>query len=78
MKTAVMMLCSLLTLPSFQTDLNLDRSKFEKRRDGHIEAIVSYVNEEDGLLIEVNEEIGAVMGFYYYPTKEDKDLRCMK
>jgi len=60
------------------TDLNLDGSKFEKRHNGHIEAIVSYVNEEDGLIIEVNEDIGSVMGFYYYPARVDKNLRCTK
>ena len=59
------------------TDLNLDGSKFKKRHDGHIAAIVSYVNE-DGLLIEVNEDTSDVMGFYYYPAREDKDLRCTK
>jgi hypothetical protein len=60
------------------TDLNLDGTRFKKRHDGHIEQIVSYVNEEDGLLIEVNEDIGIVMGFCYYPVREDKDLRCTK
>ena len=60
------------------TDLNLDGSKFEKRHIGHIAAIVTYINEETGLLIEVNEDIDAVGGFYYYPAKEDEHLRCTR
>ena len=60
------------------TDLNLDAAKFTKRHDGHIAQIVSYVNEEDGLIIEINEDLGDVMGFYYYPIREDQHLRCTK
>jgi hypothetical protein len=60
------------------SDLKLDGSKFEKRQDGHIKALVQYVNDEDGLLIEVDEDIGAVMGFYYRAASKDKHLRCPK
>ena len=57
-------------------DLNLDRNKFEKKPGGHIAAIVWYVNDEDGLVIEVDEDIGQVMGFYYWPQRKDNHLRC--
>ncbi|MFY9570065.1 MAG: hypothetical protein WAV20_01525 [Blastocatellia bacterium] len=58
------------------SDLQIDESKFKKRHDGHIERIVSYVNEEEGLIIEVDEDSGLVMGFDYAPSAKDKHLRC--
>ena|ERR1044071_4798677 len=56
--------------------LKLDENKFKKTRNGHIAAIVSYINEEDGLSIEVDEESDAVRGYYYGPTRKEKHLRC--
>lgn len=58
------------------SDLKIDRRKFEKRHAGHIESIVSYVNDEDGVIIEVDDERGIVMGFYYVPSAKDAHLRC--
>ena len=58
------------------SDLEIDKTKFEKRYDGHIERIVSYVNDEEGLVIQVDEVSCLVMGFYYIPAAADKELRC--
>lgn len=58
------------------SDLNMDMSKFKKRHDGHIESFVSYVNDEDGLIIEVDEDRDSVNGLYYVPAKKDKIFRC--
>ena len=58
--------------------LKLDKKKFKRTQDGHIEAIVSYVNEEDGLSIEVNEETETVMGYYYGTSSEERHLRCAR
>lgn len=58
------------------SDLHIDMSRFSKRHDGHLESIVSYVNDEEGLIIEVDEDTDSVNGFYYVPAKKDKLLRC--
>lgn len=60
------------------SDLNIDKTKFSERHEGHIEHIVSYVNDDDGLIIEVNSERDMVMGFYYIPAARDQHLRCGK
>ena len=58
------------------SDLRIDKTKFSERHDGHIDDIVSYVNNDDGLIIEVNAERDIVMGYYYVPAAKDKHLRC--
>jgi hypothetical protein len=56
--------------------LTIDKAKFTRRETEHIKQLVSYVNEEEGLFIEVYEEMDEVMGFYYVPAAKDKSLRC--
>ncbi len=56
------------------SDLSIDESKFEKRPGGHIEDLIYYVNEEEGLTLLVSE--GIVQTFLYGPTAKDKHLRC--
>jgi hypothetical protein len=58
------------------SDLQIDESKFKKRYSGHLESMVSYVNDDEGLIIEVDEDNGLVMGFDYVPAAEDRHLRC--
>ena len=60
------------------SDLDVDKTKFTEKNEGHIENIVSYVNDVDGLIIEVNREMDMVMGFYYVPAAKDQHLRCRK
>lgn len=55
-------------------ELTIDISKSTKREDGHVEGVVDYVNETDGLLIEVNQ--GMVRAFTYFPAARDEHLRC--
>ena len=57
-------------------DLQIDERKFQKKHEGHIERLVSYVNEEEGLIISVDEDSGLVMGLSYGPTQQDNHLRC--
>ena len=61
--------------PKF-SELRIDKTKFSERHDGHIADIVSYVNNDDGLIIEVNVERDIVMGYYYVPATKDQHLRC--
>lgn len=56
--------------------LGIDLSRFQRRQDGHIASVVSYVNDEDGLIIEVDEDRDIVKGFYYRPSAKDSGLRC--
>ena len=63
--------------PKF-SDLSIDKTKFTERHGGHIEDIVSYVNDDEGLIIEVNKESDTVLGFYYVPAAKDQHLRCGK
>ncbi len=65
------------THPKF-SDLKIDKTKFTERQDGHIENIVTYVNDDEGIVIEVNREMDMVMGFYYEPAARDQLLRCNK
>lgn len=58
------------------SDLQIDERTFKKRYGGHIARMVSYVNDDEGLIIEVDEENGLVMGFAYVPAAGDKHLRC--
>jgi hypothetical protein len=56
------------------SDLKFDLSKFRKQNDPEIEGIVEYHDDEDGFLIEGDQE--RVYGFYYWPSAKDKNLRC--
>jgi hypothetical protein len=58
------------------SDLSIDKTKLSERQDGHIANIVSYVNDDEGLIIEVNRELDMVLGFYYGPAARDQHLRC--
>lgn len=60
------------------SQLPIDKTKFEERHIGHIENIVSYMNESEGLRIEVNAERDLVSGFYYGPAAKYQHLRCTK
>ncbi|MEK6289147.1 MAG: hypothetical protein AABO57_25830 [Acidobacteriota bacterium] len=54
------------------SDLNIDESKFEKRKA--IGDTLLYINQEEGVSMEVWQ--GAVMSFNYGPTAKDEHLRC--
>jgi len=60
------------------SSLDIDKTKFKETHDGHLAQIVSYVNGDQGLTIEVNQDLDLVMGFYYGPATEDQHLRCSK
>ena len=54
----------------------IDKSKFTRTETGHIRQILSYINDDEGVIIRVNEEIDEISGFYYVPSVKDKHLRC--
>jgi len=58
------------------SELPIDMSQFKKRKEGHVESVVSYVNEEEYLTIQVYEDTNAVKGLYYGPAAKDRHLRC--
>lgn len=57
-------------------ELKLDESKFEKRRDIHIETRYYYINQAEGINYTVEVGVGAVIGIEYYPTANDNYLHC--
>jgi hypothetical protein len=61
--------------PKF-SELEIDKTRFNEKPDGHIADHVFYVNDEDGLIISVNTERDIVMAYYYVPTAKDQHLRC--
>ena len=56
------------------SDLKINESKFRRMENGHLRDVVRYVNEEQGLLIEVYE--GMVNELVYFPNAKDEHLRC--
>ena len=55
-------------------DLDIDLSRFKKKADGHIEGVVYYSNEEEGISLEVYE--GRVQAYFYQPRAKDEQKRC--
>ena len=54
--------------------LGIDEKDFEKKKMGHIEGTLYYVNENEGLTLEVYD--GLVQVFLYGPSRNDERLRC--
>jgi hypothetical protein len=57
-------------------DLKLDDSNYEKRPDPEVVYVTSYINERDGISIDVNTDQGSVISFRYGPRAKDRHLRC--
>lgn len=57
-------------------DLKLELLKYHVVRDYHVEFIIYYNNDEEGISIEVDSSTGLVKTFTYYPSKTDYYLRC--
>lgn len=58
------------------SQLDLDETRIEKRRDVHIESLYFYVNQQDGLNYTVDVSKGVVTAIEYYPAAKDNSLRC--
>jgi hypothetical protein len=58
------------------SNLAIDKAKLTRTEAGHIKQLVSYVNENEGLIVKVNEEMDEVIGIYYVPSDKEKQLRC--
>ncbi len=63
------------TLPKL-VDLKLVESKYQKRKDPHLEATYYYVNEAEGLNYTVHVGRGEVNAIEYYASAKDKRLQC--
>jgi hypothetical protein len=57
-------------------DLQLDKSKYKKAHDSHVEVIIRYTNEEEGISIETRTYEEMVISITYGPTAKDNYLRC--
>ena len=60
-------------------DLKLDKRKYERVADYHVQGIVYYFNKEDGVRISarlLEKEGEDVDSITYEPTPEDRSLRC--
>lgn len=56
------------------SDLQIDKKKLKKSKDGELPGIVYYTNDAEGITISVSDE--EVRNIYYNPTSKDKSLRC--
>lgn len=56
------------------SDLQLDESKYKKTNGGHLPYVFYYTNDEGGVQVEVIK--GAVASITYFPSAENKHLRC--
>lgn len=58
-------------------DLKLDESKYKKERDDHVQYIVNYINEVEGVSYQVDtSDDGMVTLIKYFPAAKDGHLRC--
>jgi hypothetical protein len=55
-------------------DLKIDRSKYKRADGGHLPDVFYYINEEEGVKIEVIQ--GNVAGITYFPAAKDSHLHC--
>lgn len=53
------------------SDLKIDRTKYHKTRSTHLPGIVTYANDEDGIIYTVDDEDDEVMHMTYLPTARD-------
>ena len=53
------------------SDLKLDRTKFKKRRGGHLPSIVTYTDDEGGISYSVDEDDQEVIHITYLPSRRD-------
>lgn len=58
-------------------DLRLDESKYKKEKDTHVQYIVNYINDAEGISYEVDTSAeGMVTLIEYLPAAKDAHLRC--
>lgn len=57
-------------------DVKLDESKYEKRRDNHLENVYYYVNPNEGVNWTVDTAKRIVLTVEYYPSAGDAPLKC--
>jgi hypothetical protein len=65
------------------SDLNIDRTKYEKTKSTHLPTIVTYANNEEGIIYTVDEKDDEVTDIDYLPAARDcrsviKDRRANK
>ena len=56
------------------SDLQIDKQKYKKSKDGELPGIVYYTNDAEGITISVSED--EVRNIYYNPKSKDDHLRC--
>lgn len=57
------------------SDLARDSSNFRAIRDGHLQGVVRYENNDQSISITVSNE-GLVMEYFYGPSTKDASLKC--
>ncbi|MDX6614103.1 MAG: hypothetical protein QOD75_3289 [Blastocatellia bacterium] len=58
------------------SEVQLEETKYEKRRDNHLESIYYYVNQNEGINWTVDVAQGIVTNVEYYPSASDASLKC--
>jgi hypothetical protein len=60
-------------------DLKIDKSKYERQRDAHLESVVYYINRSQGVFIDARKLDGGVEhvdNITYGPAVTNSNLRC--
>ncbi|MEA2206898.1 MAG: hypothetical protein QOE77_3674 [Blastocatellia bacterium] len=58
------------------SDVKLDESRYEKRKDNHLENVYYYVDQNEGINWTVDTAQGIAISVEYYPSAKDAHLQC--
>lgn len=64
------------TTPTKLTDLKLEESKYEKRKDYHLENVHYYIDANEGINYTIDAAQGLVTTVEHYPQARDSHLAC--
>lgn len=62
--------------PPKLSDLKLDESKYDKRKDNHLESVYYHLNNNEGINYTVDVSKGVTTAIEYFPAVNDINLRC--
>jgi hypothetical protein len=58
------------------SDLKIDLKKFERHQDPEITNLISYANQTDGVVLNVDSSDNSIVSFNYFPESKYDHLMC--